>query len=74
MGLELWFRADVQRMIASKAQAAGRLEAGEYRRGYLDALEDLAVDFGLSGAGQPARAALEPGQVDAVRWQVMEGR
>lgn len=71
MGLDLWFRDDVRRMIASKAQTAGRLAAGEYQRGYLDALSDLAVAFGLSDVGQPA-PRLERGPVD-VRWQVIEG-
>ncbi len=69
MGLDLWFRDDVRRMIASKAQTAGRLAAGEYQRGYLDALDDLAVGFGLSGVGRPA-PALGPGQVEAVPWPV----
>lgn len=47
MGLDLWFRDDVRRILASKAQAIARLPVSDYRSGYEDALSDLRVQFGL---------------------------
>jgi len=46
MGLDVWFSDDVRRCLHSKAQAASRY-SGEFRDGYLAALDDLAVEFGV---------------------------
>ena len=48
MGLDLWFSEDCARLIASKLQAALRNPDSEWRRGYIDAMEDMSVAFGLS--------------------------
>lgn len=47
MALDLWFRDDVRRILASKAQAIARLPVNDYRLGYEDALADMRVEFGL---------------------------
>jgi hypothetical protein len=58
MGLDVWFRQDVARILASTqetlAQAQGAVppldpeRAGAYRQGFADALQSVAVAFGLS--------------------------
>lgn len=65
MGLDLWFRADVERILDAVG-AAGDLRGPEYHK----ALADVARAFGLNrdSAGQPA-PRLERGPVD-VRWPV----
>jgi hypothetical protein len=50
MGLDLWFPADLERILASKNQVAQRF-GGEYRTGYIDALSDLAIEFGINLPG-----------------------
>jgi hypothetical protein len=59
MGLDVWFRQDVARILASTqktlAQAQGAIppldpeRAGAYQEGFADALAAVAVAFGLSG-------------------------
>jgi hypothetical protein len=56
MGLDLWFREDVGRILAGLAQQATRRDDGEYRCGYMDALCDVAVSFGLTVPNLPQRA------------------
>jgi hypothetical protein len=48
MGLDLWFREDVARILAGLAQQAARRDGGDYGQGYLDALADVAISFGLT--------------------------
>jgi hypothetical protein len=62
MGLDLWFREDLQRILASKVQAVCRVGISEYRQGYLDCIRDLAVEFGIA-TGQARPPELE------ARWQ-----
>lgn len=62
MGLDLWFKQDVARILASQAQTAARYPGKEYKEGYLDALSDLAVAFGLAAP----QAGSGPG------WDVIE--
>jgi hypothetical protein len=64
MGLDLWFKEDVARILASTHQtlrsSAGAVapldeeRAGAYRQGFEDALRAVAVAFGVwaPGAGQ----------------------
>lgn len=47
MGLDMWFREDQERILASLAQAASRY-AGEFQEGYMAALRDMAVAHGLA--------------------------
>ena len=60
MGLDLWFRDDVARILAALARTAARAPAGEYQHGYIDALGDVAASFGI--------AAPENHQVRAADW------
>lgn len=62
MGLDVWFRNDVERILTALA-AAGELHGPEYRR----ALEDTALAFGLCLALPAAR----PGAVDALGWSTV---
>ncbi len=69
MGLDLWFREDVARILAamheamqatSKALAgAGDEEADLYRRGFSDALQAVGVAFGVC---LPGPAELDGGE------------
>lgn len=71
--MDLWFREDVARILAStqetmrastEAAAAagledeGRLEA--YRQGFVDALRAVGVAFGVAGEGEAGRRRLAP--------------
>ena len=47
MGLDVWFREDVSRILAGLARAASRYD-GEHGQGYRDALGDVAASFGIS--------------------------
>ncbi|MBN1954826.1 MAG: hypothetical protein JW900_07225 [Anaerolineae bacterium] len=58
-GLDLWFRQDVARILASKAQAASRYTGAEYREGYMDALADVALAFGLVAHGNGGGTCIE---------------
>jgi len=55
MGLDLWFREDVQRVLTALLSANNRKEPGERQRGYEDALFDLALAFGVVVPGAAAR-------------------
>ena len=55
VGLDLWFREDIQRTLNGLARAAARYN-GEYAAGYLDALGDMATSFGVT---VPRRAVPE---------------
>jgi hypothetical protein len=46
MALDVWFRVDVERILLALARAASRYN-GEFQRGYIDALGDVAQAFGL---------------------------
>lgn len=46
--LNLWHVSDLERILNSKAQAASRYSDDIWRDGYLAALEDLAVEFGIN--------------------------
>lgn len=58
MGLDMWFREDVQRILASALEvqrnAASAMPAldekasAAYQRGFVDALKSVAVAFGLA--------------------------
>ena len=66
MGLDVWFRQDVARILAATqatlARAQGALpsldpdQAGTYQRGFADALQAIALAFGLDAPG-PVPAA-----------------
>jgi hypothetical protein len=61
MGLDVWFRQDVARILASTqetlAQAQGAVppldpeRAGAYQQGFADALQSVALAFGLDDPG-----------------------
>ena len=57
MGADTWFRSDLVKILRSKAVAASRDIADQQRReGYLAALFDLGVEFGIElPAGSPWR-------------------
>ncbi len=57
MGLDMWFRDDVQRILASVLEVqrnSARITpldteyATAYQRGFVDALQAVAVGFGLT--------------------------
>jgi hypothetical protein len=48
MGLDIWFRDDVTRILAGHAQHEMRGKDNDYQKGYMDALKDIAVSFGIS--------------------------
>ena len=64
MGLDVWFRQDVARILASTqetlAQTQGAVppldpeRAGAYQRGFVAALQSVAVAFGLDAPGPAA--------------------
>lgn len=68
MGLDVWFKSDVQRILASLRQAASRY-SGDYQQGYRDALADVGLAFGLD-----VQDNKRPAAVEALAWQVNEGR
>lgn len=47
MSLDLWFKADLERILLSKEQAALRDRHGVRLVSYLDAINDLRVEFGI---------------------------
>jgi hypothetical protein len=59
MGLDLWFREDVARILAGLAQQAARRNDGDYGEGYLDALSDVALSFGLTVQNEAQRVSRE---------------
>ena len=46
-GLELWFPEDIRQTLASLASSASRYPESRYRQGYLDALADVGLAFGV---------------------------
>ena len=68
MGLDVWFRQDVARVLASTQETlASSFSAvppldqelsGAYRQGFSDALKAIAVAFGLSDAPGTARGQI----------------
>ncbi len=60
MPLDLFWKEDIKRILASHEQATMRLLDDEYRRGALDMLRILSVAFGVT-------PALET-------WKVAEGK
>ena len=75
MGLDLWFREDVARILASaqetiwaSAQATSPVSpetASAYRQGFLDALRVVGIAFGVASPVPPKR----PGE----RMTLLEG-
>ncbi len=62
MGLDLWFRDDVKRILAMAAQAAERYP-GDFQAGYVAALSDLALAFGVAAPGtRPAIRMIDMGK------------
>jgi len=90
MGLDMWFREDVARILASTEEAMNRSlgavspldseGAGAYRQGFSDALQAVAVAFGVyplgrfDGSGRrPAAGSRQPAslpspQTEILRW------
>lgn len=77
MGLDMWFREDCQRILASvletqrnaaRAMPALDIEnAAAYQRGFFDALKAVAVGFGIT---PPTAERPVPGrQVNASGWK-----
>jgi hypothetical protein len=71
MGLDLWFREDVTRILASAYEAMGATmeavspkssgEPNAYHRGYVDALRTVGIAFGVAiprSSGQGERAQM----------------
>ena len=68
MGLDLWFREDVARILASTqetmrasleavsrpGEGQGQTDARAYQQGFEDALRAVGMAFGLSGEGVPS--------------------
>lgn len=84
MGLDLWFRQDVARILASvwetmRAASEGtRLGAvatsddqlaGAYRRGFEDALRAVGVAFGLAEGGNSPQLVIERSVSDGIDWR-----
>ena len=78
MGLDLWFREDVVRILASTQETMRRSMAASpplhvavadsYREGFDDALHTVAVAFGICAPTAPAprgRRPVQAAQVDA---------
>ncbi|MGD2206855.1 MAG: hypothetical protein PVH17_08760 [Anaerolineae bacterium] len=59
MGLDLWFREDVARILAAtdetmRASQAATVRNQDYQQGFQDALRALAVAFGVAAPSAPA--------------------
>ena len=73
MGLDLWFREDVARILACtqetmRASQAATVVNEDYQQGFVDALRSVAVAFGVvAPSGQD-------GQRVAPAWQLSPGR
>ena len=75
MGLDLWFREDVARILASthetmaaSMRAAPPLHpetAESYQQGFVDALRAVAVAFGVAVPGQMPRSPVVSRTIDA---------
>lgn len=76
MGLDLWFREDVARILASAQETiwastqatspASPETASAYQQGFLDALRVIGIAFGVASPAPPSR----PGE----RVPLLEGR
>jgi hypothetical protein len=87
MGLDLWFREDVARILASTYEtiqaSTGAVApvspelADTYRRGFMDALYAVAVAFGVTAPslhrGQCERFRFEPDSESLARPGSMDG-
>jgi hypothetical protein len=81
MGLDLWFREDVARILASTQEALRAVTratapldpevAEAYRQGFADALQAVGVAFGVAGpAGSgPGRGVQAAPIVDGKAWR-----
>jgi hypothetical protein len=68
MGLDLWFREDVTRILASTHEtmraSTGRLDSSDsdildaYQQGFVDALRALGIAFGLGAPGSSLQGRL----------------
>ncbi len=75
MGLDLWFREDVARILASthetmaaSMRAAPPLDpetAEAYQRGFQDALRAVGMAFGVASSAQPPRSTTVSRTIDA---------
>lgn len=81
MGMDLWFREDVARILASTyetmrsstaaLQREGRSAgASAYEQGFVDALRAMAVAFGLA---TPGSRGVSPLEVKATLWPALDG-
>jgi len=75
MGLDLWFREDIARILHGLARTASR-HNGEYQRGYADALGDIAASLGiqLQDVVRTARLPSDNGGQVIDAWQVRAQR
>jgi hypothetical protein len=63
MSLDVWFRADVIRILNALHQAALRQQGSDSRDGYLDALADVGAAFGLHA---PMLEPDQSGKIDLI--------
>lgn len=73
MGLDLWFREDVARILASTqaAMQAGQAAGGvnpDYQQGFVDALRAVAVAFGTIPPTQQRQVSQRND------WMIVDGR
>ena len=52
MSLDVYFRDDVRNVLVALAVGAGESPSAEYRRGYMAALQAVALGFGLGDVSQ----------------------
>ncbi len=74
MGLDLWFREDVTRILASTHEtmraSTGRIGSSDselldaYQQGFVDALRALSIAFGVGTPGSPVQG--RPARVDQI--------
>ena len=79
MGLDIWYREDCQRILASvleshrsalnAAPALDTEHAAAYQRGFTDAMRAVAVGFGLAPSTQIAKPKKEPKTVASSGWR-----
>ena len=80
MGLDLWFREDVARILASaqETMVASQAASGvneDYQQGFVDALRAVAIAFGVARPGQPQVTKWPTNGVHYERaWQLRSGR
>jgi hypothetical protein len=83
MGLDLWFREDVGRILASTQEAMrasldavgsteqGLAEARAYQQGFEDALRAVRMGFGLAAGGGASPQPVEMLDVEPVHLPVL---